>query len=167
MLAADRDDLAGEVGRVVTGEEDDDAGDLPRLGRAPERLLAGQLGETPGQVLGKPLADAAPELLVLGADRTRDCPATDTRARRVVAGPRHHRVWPATRRRAYAQPTKHLLHWRPPGGADGPGCSHRRSGEVRRRASPRRAGRPAYRLPPATSSDHDRHTGTYRRGRNA
>src|SRR5262245_5420057 len=82
MLAADRDDLAGEVGRVVTGEEDDDAGDLPRLGRAPERLLAGQLGETPGQVLGKPLADAAPELLVLGADRTRASPATDPRARR-------------------------------------------------------------------------------------
>src|SRR5215468_4365673 len=59
-----------------------------------------------------------------------------------VAGPRELRVWPATGRRAYAQPTKHLLHWRPPGGADGPGCSRKRSGEVRRRASPRRAGRP-------------------------
>src|SRR5215475_4522141 len=59
-----------------------------------------------------------------------------------VAGPRELRVWPATGRRAYAQPTKHLLHWRPPGGADGPGCSRRRSGEVRRRAGPRRAGRP-------------------------
>src|SRR5262245_7835547 len=67
MLAADRDDLAGEVGRVVTGEEDDDAGDLPRVDLAPERSLAAPLGETPGQVLGKPLADAAPELLVLGA----------------------------------------------------------------------------------------------------
>src|SRR5262249_1544522 len=39
----------------------------PGLGRAPKRPRAGQRGETPGQVLGKPLADAAPELLVLGA----------------------------------------------------------------------------------------------------
>ncbi len=38
VLAADRDDLAGHVRREVAGEEDDDVGDLPRLGRAAERL---------------------------------------------------------------------------------------------------------------------------------
>src|SRR3984957_14092993 len=42
MLAADRDDLAGQVRGVVAGEEDHDVGDLPRLGRAAERLPADQ-----------------------------------------------------------------------------------------------------------------------------
>ena len=45
MLAADRDDLAGQVGGVVAGQEDHDVGDLPGLGRAPERLPADQLGQ--------------------------------------------------------------------------------------------------------------------------
>src|SRR6188472_2804656 len=38
MLAAHRDDLTGEVRRVVAGEEHDHVGDLPRLGRTTERL---------------------------------------------------------------------------------------------------------------------------------
>src|SRR4051812_36042210 len=44
VLAAYRDDLAGEIGRVVAGEEDDHVGDLPRLGVPAERLALGQLG---------------------------------------------------------------------------------------------------------------------------
>ena len=38
VLAADGDDLAGHVRRVVAGQEDDHVGDLPRLGGAAERL---------------------------------------------------------------------------------------------------------------------------------
>src|SRR3954471_15975684 len=45
MLTADGDDLTGHVRRVVTGEEHDDVGDLPRLGGPAERLLRRQLGK--------------------------------------------------------------------------------------------------------------------------
>jgi 3-oxoacyl-[acyl-carrier protein] reductase len=38
VLAAHGEYFAGEVGRVVAREEDDDVRDLPRLGRAAERL---------------------------------------------------------------------------------------------------------------------------------
>src|SRR3954454_10116651 len=48
VLAADGDDLAGEVGRVVAGEEHDHVGDLPRLGIAAERLTPGELGKQLG-----------------------------------------------------------------------------------------------------------------------
>src|SRR3954469_9150721 len=37
-LAADRDDLTGEVRRIVAGQEDHHVGDLPRFGSAAERL---------------------------------------------------------------------------------------------------------------------------------
>src|SRR5580693_5632644 len=45
VLAADRDDLSGHVRGVAAGEEHDDVGDLPRLGRPAERLPRGELGE--------------------------------------------------------------------------------------------------------------------------
>ena len=48
MLRAHGDDLAGEVGRVVAGEEDHHVGDLPRLGVAAEGLALGQLAEQLG-----------------------------------------------------------------------------------------------------------------------
>jgi hypothetical protein len=41
MLAADGHHLAGHVGGVVAGQEDDDVGDLPGLRRATERLAGG------------------------------------------------------------------------------------------------------------------------------
>ena len=53
VLAADGDDLAGHVGRVVAGEEHDHVRDLPRLGGAAERLALGQLVE---QLVGVTLA---------------------------------------------------------------------------------------------------------------
>ena len=77
-----------------------------------------------------------------GLDRTR-APQRRTRGPAGgVAGPRELRVWPATGRRAQAQPTKHLFRRRPPGGAHDPGRGRGRRPEVRRRARPGRAGGP-------------------------
>src|SRR6476661_4755825 len=49
MLAAHGDDLAGQVGRVVAGQEDHHVGHLPRFGGPSEGLTLLELGE---QVLG-------------------------------------------------------------------------------------------------------------------
>src|SRR3984957_16251316 len=45
MLAADGDDLAAHVGRVVAGQEDDDVGDFPRLGAPTEQLAPAEHGQ--------------------------------------------------------------------------------------------------------------------------
>ena len=54
MLAADADDFTGHVRRVVAGEEHDHVGDLPGLGRSPERLARRELLE---QLVGRHLGE--------------------------------------------------------------------------------------------------------------
>jgi len=63
MLAAHGDDLSGEVGRVVAGQEDDDVGHLPGLGAAPEQLAPAQDGQVfvgnPVKSMSEPGAERA------------------------------------------------------------------------------------------------------------
>src|SRR5687768_14540568 len=54
MLAAHRNDLTGEVRRVVAGQEDHHVGDLPRLCGPTERLALLELGE---QLVGGDLGE--------------------------------------------------------------------------------------------------------------
>src|SRR5215831_9851162 len=131
----------------------------------PARL--GAKPETPGQVAGEPLADAAPELLVLRAGPHPRPPATDPRARRGGCRPAGASClasnWPPRAGSAYQALVSSEATWRssrsrprswaPPGGsATGP---------------PRPSRGAAHQLSPATSSGYDSHTGTHHRGRGA
>ena len=90
MLAADRDDLAGQVRGVVAGQEDHHVGDLPRLRGAAERLAL--LSSASSSSLVTLARNGCMARLGATALTRMPCGATSMRG---AAGQRHHaRPWP-------------------------------------------------------------------------